>query len=99
MRHHTSKLMKEGICSIHETLAAELLAEYEEQLLSGKWPDLDEYVRRYAGPEPAAFRLELQLAAVLLYAGAQSRGGMSPAREWHPSGCPYKARRDRPGDR
>ena len=54
-----------------EERAANLLAEFENQLLNGDWPDLDDYVKRYGGPNSEDFRMELQLTAVLLHAGCQ----------------------------
>jgi len=59
--------------SVDETSATELLAEYEDRMLRGDWPDLDEYVHRYRGKDAGNFRVELELAAVLLCAGAEER--------------------------
>lgn len=53
--------------------ATELLVQYEDEILKGGWPNLDEYVSRYRGSDPENFRVELELAAVLLRAGADER--------------------------
>ena len=56
-----------------EALAEELLAEYEDRILSGEPPDIEEYMRRYRGPEPHNFLSKLQLVTALLLAGQQRR--------------------------
>ena len=61
------------ICAAHKVSEADLLAEYEDRILCGDNPDLNEYILRYTGPEPRIFRIELQLATALLLAGQQRR--------------------------
>ena len=56
-----------------EVLEEELLVEYEDRVLRGEFPDIDEYMGRYRGPEPHNFRSELQLVTALLLAGQQRR--------------------------
>ena len=57
----------------HEVSEADLLAEYEDRILCGDHPALDEYMGRYTGVDPHNFRIELELTAALLIAGQQRR--------------------------
>ncbi len=73
MRTETSDLGAKSMSAVHQTQATELLNAYQECILRGEWPDIDDYVRRYQGPDPEDFRTELELAAVLLFAGCQDQ--------------------------
>jgi hypothetical protein len=73
MERQSHKLNSQNDCSLDRVAAEDLLGEYEDRILSGDHPDLDEYVGRYRGPDPHNFRIELQLATALLLAGQQRR--------------------------
>ena len=73
MIHKNHKSTSRDINSAYEASADDLLAEYEDRILCGEKPSVDEYIDRYNGPEPHILRIELQLAKALLLAGRQRR--------------------------